>query len=1450
MPAILNEEYTAHHPSKRPARLLAHLKRLFFPLLILFALIAVQPPGSGSAQSGSAAGPSAPNDTPTPVVEETYNEWTLNSGLLYWAERCYGGEFVGPGYLRRLPVNGGIQRTLGTVDTSNCVTYLDMAADSDGLYYYNDGSPRIEFRASGSPTTATSVYSLTVGMTPVGDRLALDGGYIYWLTNTQLLRVRNDGTDFGTVATGLNTPTDLIATNGTIYWLDSSGLSRTSVSCGTLPCAPTHLSNVAGNHLMYYYQSFPIVTAGPRLLWDAGARIHRWSGCSFVLCPETDIYTAPNDGNPWQLGRPASDGTDLFWEEGYFNVPGTYVGRLRRMPLGGGTAVDIATNLYYYPGPVYVDTNYVYFPSVDNSIANPTTDILKLPLNASALVRDLAANAIEVTQGIQNLADDTPLVAQKTTYVRAFAMNNSGPDALSVDAYLYGSRSGVPLPGSPLRPIRGRIALHLGVTFSRGQLDSGWLFQLPESWTQQGTVDLRLVVDPLQTYSDPNRANNEMTIPVVFNNRQTVCNIFIPVHTNAPLPSTNIANFWQMIDYAQRLWPTASFQSYKQDDSLEKLDFCSWHGIPYPCTGPYTLPGDTWELFTDMGFRDLFTSTPSGCDNTHFVGMVSPSTDTGSTTGTGMTSVFNYAWVKFSNDLAAPGDPFAPQSGETLAHEIAHNQGRKHVDCGGPDDTDPNYPYPTDQIDNVGNSNHYGFDVRSLIPISPNGAKDFMSYCTPKWTSDYTWKALYNTLSASAANSPTPLSSSQAASANEVLVTGAVTPTANTGMLGYAWDLPTATLNAQALARWQQSNSSNGGNTPNSPSATYHIRLLDAGGNTLLDQPVTPSAPDIHNLPSPAQVFLAAFPAPSGAVAKIELLQDNTVLASRSPGASVPTVKILEPAGGEVISDQLDLSWQAKDADPGDVLLYSIQYSPDNGVSWRSLATDISGLPGSSTVNLSLHPSGIPGSLPNGALIRVAASDGYNTGTAISKPFTVNNRKPEAFILTPAPGENTPAGENAQLRGAAMDAEDGSLSGNALSWTVNGQLAGNGEQVELYGLAPGAYPVTLTARDSLSQTSTAQGTLTILPLAVPSGAAPSLDGLCDDASYASSSQVLLKPYSSGDQASLRLLQDGSALWACFSGLMPGAQTPGAQVGLQIDVNHSRDNLTQPNDYAFLVGEDGSVVTLAGDGAGGFKAPGPGGLQARIYQTGSTWSAELRIDATQIGGLNHIVGLLAGHYSVNAQNDNYLWPYTGQTSQPKTWATAVLAALPTINQLSQSSATVGDPGFTLVISGENFLSGAQVLWNGSALATTMGSSSTVITASVGTAQLSAASSIPIVVRNPGNIDSGAALFTLHNPQPSITALLPASIQAGGPTFTLQVSGNHFVSGAKVLWNGQEVPTTFVNNGRLSAQIDSGLIQSGQVANLSVLNPDPSEGASDGALFAVLPNYQRLMPLILR
>ena len=68
--------------------------------------------------------------------------------------------------------------------------------------------------------------------------------------------------------------------------------------------------------------------------------------------------------------------------------------------------------------------------------------IYSLPLNAAAIVRDLAAENLEVTQAIQNLANAAPLVANKPTYVRAYGRQLSGPSTPSVDARRLGRVAG------------------------------------------------------------------------------------------------------------------------------------------------------------------------------------------------------------------------------------------------------------------------------------------------------------------------------------------------------------------------------------------------------------------------------------------------------------------------------------------------------------------------------------------------------------------------------------------------------------------------------------------------------------------------------------------------------------------------------------------------------------------------------------------------------------------------------------------------------------------------------------------------------------------------------------------------------------------------------------------------------------------------------------------------
>jgi hypothetical protein len=359
-------------------------------------------------------------------------------------------------------------------------------------------------------------------------------------------------------------------------------------------------------------------------------------------------------------------------------------------------------------------------------------------------------------------------------------------------------------------------------------------------------------------------------------------------------------------------------------------------------------------------------------------------------------------------------------------------------------------------------------------------------------------------------------------------------------------------------------------------------------------------------------------------------------------------------------------------------------------------------------------------------------------------------------------------------------------------------------------------------------------------LAIPQAGTPTLDGFCDDAAYGDGVTVQLKPYADGDQATVHLVRTDSYLWACFTGMDQSTGGPGSFAGVRVDVDHSQDDLAQTDDYGFFMQEDGTALTYTGDGAGNFNSPGPGGLAAQLSMAGSLWQTELRIDSSVLGGWNHIIGMNVGHYWVRFQGDDYHWPYDSGWNQPFKWATTALGSVPQITSLEPVSATVGGPSFELVVSGQNFVDGAEVLWNGTALPTTFGEP-TVMTATVDSGKLSAAGAVTISVRNPASPDfvSNGATFLVNNPQPTITSLSPNSAQENGGSFTLTVHGAGFVNGAIIHWDGAARATTFVSSTKLQAQIDTSDLSPAHTAGVSVVNPAPGGGASNSVDFTITP-----------
>lgn len=89
----------------------------------------------------------------------------------------------------------------------------------------------------------------------------------------------------------------------------------------------------------------------------------------------------------------------------------------------------------------------------------------------------------------------------------------------------------------------------------------------------------------------------------------------------------------------------------------------------------------------------------------------------------------------------------------------------------------------------------------------------------------------------------------------------------------------------------------------------------------------------------------------------------------------------------------------------------------------------------------------------------------------------------------------------------------------------------------------------------------------------------------------------------------------------------------------------------------------------------------------------------------------------------------------------------------------------------------------------------------------------------------------------NPAPAISLLSPSTASAGGPQFTLTVTGSNFIPSSVVNWNGAPLATTYGSGTSVSAIVPAGNIASVSTANVTVTNPGPGGGTSSILTFNV-------------
>src|SRR5262245_4186700 len=166
------------------------------------------------------------------------------------------------------------------------------------------------------------------------------------------------------------------------------------------------------------------------------------------------------------------------------------------------------------------------------------------------------------------------------------------------------------------------------------------------------------------------------------------------------------------------------------------------------------------------------------------------------------------------------------------------------------------------------------------------------------------------------------------------------------------------------------------------------------------------------------------------------------------------------------------------------------------------------------------------------------------------------------------------------------------------------------------------------------------------------------------------------------------------------------------------------------------------------------------------------------------------------------------PAGGQTSNAVTFTiTGVAPGAPTIATIAPATAAAGGPAFKLTVTGTNYNMSSVVRWNGSDRLTNLLNpmSTTTLEAAITVLDIASPGTAQITVVNAGGQTSNAATFIITGDAPTITSISPTTAVAGGPAFTLVVTGTNFTATSIVQWNGNSRTTTFVDSSHLTAAI---------------------------------------------
>jgi hypothetical protein len=469
------------------------------------------------------------------------------------------------------------------------------------------------------------------------------------------------------------------------------------------------------------------------------------------------------------------------------------IGTASSVAITSSTLVDnVAPGNYTLTAAAVTYAGITYNPSttsialvvVSGQTMNASVTYTAAPTSGGGM--NLTMDGFYLTQATQKMDNSVPLVANRDALIRVFVHANQANTAQpTVRVRVY--------DGAVLLQTLTLTAPETSVrtALAEGTLTSTWNSVIPAANVRTG-MQIVADVDPTNSVTESDKTDNSwprsgtpqaQTVNVVptFNIR------FVPVTVGALTGNVTAANKDQFLVSTRRMHPVN--------------DIVSDVRAPFTSSTTQLQSGDGNNAWTTvLSEINALRATDGAASTTHYFGVVKVSYNSG---------VAGYGYVP---GRAAVGWDYLPSGDAVAVHELGHNFGRPHTNCGGAANPDLTYPYPNATIGVYGWNSGTG----ALIPTTYT---DVMGYCSNQWTDDWTWTKVMQYRASSGYNA--------AAS-----VAGANSRTKRDGLLVWGRVVDGRVILEPAFRVSAPP-------TPAQSAGTHRLLALDARGNTLVDLPFT-----------------------------------------------------------------------------------------------------------------------------------------------------------------------------------------------------------------------------------------------------------------------------------------------------------------------------------------------------------------------------------------------------------------------------------------------------------------------------------------------------------------------------------------------------------------------------------------------------------------------------------